>query len=446
LFLFQKYIQPAWYYSLAYKTQVAILLDPAYYTADDHALLAPPAGYETELAKQMDIAWQSLQKGFIPDPNTSRLPLQDICVDDTADNYRFIQRYFGKLKAFYILSIRLLSFYNPVVELWAFLRTSKQPRIKLYDWHKTYEQFLTFESPLLQQKPLVTVIIPTLNRYPYLKDVLADLEQQTYQHFEVLVCDQSEPLDELFYSGWKLNLTLIPQTEKALWLARNRCIQAARGEYILLFDDDSRVEPNWIEHHIRCLDYFNTSISAGVTHTLVGHGLSPKESYFHLSDVFDTGNAMVKRTVFESVGLFDRQFEKQRMGDGEFGLRALLGSFPSISNPYAKRLHLKVETGGLRQMGSWDALRPKNLLAPRPVPSVLYYIRKYYGNRQALLYILQNVPFSFVPYRFKKSKMLKLVSLLLIPILLPLIVLTTGRSWRAATRKLRQGPIIPTLS
>lgn len=446
MFLFIQYITPNWYYNLAHKTRVPVFQEISELSEEDRALLSSVDAYDTELAKQADCAYQALQKGIIPERLKTAVGMQGRIVHDLNDNYRFIQRYFGWHKAIYVLLIRLCTLHNPFAELYAYLKSTRQTRINPFKQHKDHGAYLTFKSRLLQERPLITVVIPTLNRYPYLKDVLTDLENQTYQHFEVLVCDQSEPVDESFYQGWNLNLTLIQQTEKALWLARNSCIQAAKGEYILLFDDDSRVESDWIEQHLRCLDYFNVSISAGVTHTLVGHGLSPKESYFHLSDVFDTGNAMIRRLVFEAVGLFDRQFEKQRMGDGEFGLRALLGGFSPVSNPYAKRIHLKVETGGLREMGSWDALRPIKLLAPRPVPSVLYYVRKYFGDKQAIFYILQNVPFSFIPYKFKKSRLLKLLSLCFIPVLLPLILWTAGRSWLEATNKLRKGPIIPKLS
>jgi glycosyltransferase involved in cell wall biosynthesis len=431
---------------LAHKTKVPVFQEISELSDEDRTLLSSADIYNTESAKQADYAYQALQKGIIPEwRRKTKVGMQDRIVHDLNDNYLFIQRYFGWHKATYVLLIRLCTLHNPFAELYAYQKSTRQTRINPFQQHKDHGEYLTFKSRLLQERPLITVVIPTLNRYPYLKDVLADLEKQTYQHFEVLVCDQSEPVDKSFYEGWSLNLTLILQTEKALWLARNSCIKAAKGEYILLFDDDSRVESDWIEQHLRCLDYFNVSISAGVTHTLVGHGLSPKETYFHLSDVFDTGNAMVRRSVFETVGLFDRQFEKQRMGDGEFGLRALLGGFAPVSNPYSKRTHLKVETGGLRQMGSWDALRPKNLLAPRPVPSVIYYIRKYFGDKQAILYIIQNVPFSFIPYKFKKSKLLKILSINIIPFTLPLILWTTWCSWRESTKKLRQGSLIPVL-
>ena len=42
-------------------------------------------------------------------------------------------------------------------------------------------------------------------------------------------------------------------------------------------------------------------------------------------------------------------------------------------------------------MGSWDAFRPKSILAPRPVPSVLYYYRKYFGNKAAKLAVVKEV-------------------------------------------------------
>jgi glycosyltransferase involved in cell wall biosynthesis len=243
-----------------------------------------------------------------------------------------------------------------------------------------------------------------------------------------------------------LNIQLIQQEDKALWLARNRSIQMAKGEYILLFDDDSRVETNWISNHLKCLDFFKVKISAGVTHTLVGHGLGKKESYFHLSDVFDTGNSMVHIDVFKQVGLFDRQFEKMRMGDGEFGLRAILRGFLVVSNPFAKRIHLKVETGGLRQMGSWDALRPKSLFAPRPVPSVLYLARKYFGNTAAKFYLIQNIPFSFIPYKFKKSKYLKLGFLVILPLLVPVMLVVVIKSWSKASQMLNEGAKITQLT
>src|SRR5690606_23317657 len=149
--------------------------------------------------------------------------------------------------------------------------------------------------------------------------------------------------------------------------------------------------------------------------------------------------------VFYTTGLFDRQFEKQRMGDGEFGLRAYLNGFKNISNPKAKRIHLKVAQGGLRQMGSWDGWRPKKLLAPRPIPSVLYLSRSYFGTKKSLQMLMTSVLPSIVPYKLKRNKILKLLSLLLFPVLVPLVSCQVMLSWRQASVKIKEGSRIEKL-
>jgi hypothetical protein len=127
------------------------------------------------------------------------------------------------------------------------------------------------------------------------------------------------------------------------------------------------------------------------------------------------------------------------MGDGEFGMRAYLSGFKNISNPVSKRVHLKVSEGGLRQMGSWDAWRPKNIFAPRPIPSVLYLTRKYFGTKAAVFEIAVSVFTSVVPYRFKRNNNLALFGVFIGILFSPFLLISVIRSWRLATIKLEQG-------
>jgi glycosyltransferase involved in cell wall biosynthesis len=292
----------------------------------------------------------------------------------------------------------------------------------------------------------VSVIIPTLNRYPYLKDVLKDLEQQDYSNFEVIVVDQSEPFQEEFYDEFQLNINLIHQEEKALWLARNTAIKQSKGEYILLFDDDSRVDKDWITQHLKTLDFFKADLSSGVSISTQGAKVPANYAHFGISSQLDTGNVLLKKSVFKDLGLFDRQFEKQRMGDGEFGLRAYLSGYKNISNPYAKRLHLKVGSGGLRQMGSWDGFRPKKWLDPRPIPSVVYLFRSYHGNKAARWALLKTVPSSIMPYRYKSNSVMMLVGVLISIVISPLVFFQVWKSWSLASTKLKEGPMIEKIS
>ncbi|MFN4299843.1 MAG: glycosyltransferase family 2 protein [Thermaurantimonas sp.] len=431
---------PVWYNYLPYEGDCPYFPDyDKLSSTSNKTLLNLDLAYSCREVTKIDAAYQAWNKGFILQDPTIKLNTEGI-KPTISDNYRFVRKYFHPFWSWYILSLRILTLHNPIKEIAAFIKNLRVRRIDLYEKVYPHEHsFQQFESRLLKSAPKVSVIIPTLNRYHYLRDALNDLEKQYYKNFEVIVVDQSEPFQPEFYEQFHLDLKLIRQEEKALWLARNTAIKLSGAEYLLLFDDDSRVAPDWISQHLKCLDYFNAEISSGVSISAVGAKIPENYSFFRWGDQVDTGNVMIHRRVFEKVGLFDRQFEKQRQGDGEFGLRAYLAGFKNVSNPYAKRLHLKVGEGGLRQMGSWDGFRPKSWLAPRPVPSVLYLTRKYFGNKAAIHSLLTGVPPSLIPYRFKRQPILLLFGSLLVFPFFPFVCWQVFKSWRIADKMLKEG-------
>ncbi|MDX1462854.1 MAG: glycosyltransferase family A protein [Marinirhabdus sp.] len=437
-FKFLMYLQPVRYFSVPRKNGSYIY--PKFESIPDSILQTVTAHpkYTSEAARHYDLVWQALHIGYTNGDSFyekfETLPVKD--------EYVFVRSYFNAVWSIYILFLRLVSFKNPIVELRAFLYAKSVQKQQLAKKALAYSDFLTFPSQLLAEKPLVSVIIPTLNRYEYLRDVLHDLEKQTYSNFDVIVVDQSDDFSAEFYSEFNLKINLKHQTEKALWLARNTAIEVSKAEYLLFFDDDSRVYPEWIANHLRCLEYFKADGSSGVSLSTIGDSIPEHYSYFRISDQLDTGNVLLKKSVFRQIGMYDRQFEKQRMGDGEFGMRMFVNGLINISNPHASRVHLKVGTGGLRQMGSWDAFRPKKWLAPRPIPSVLYFYRRYFGVKRTQFALLKTLPPSIIPYRFKKSRKLKLLGIFVSVFLLPIIMIQVYLSWKKASRKINEGPQI----
>jgi glycosyltransferase involved in cell wall biosynthesis len=438
LFLFLKCLQPTHYFQLFRNDGTSLFPTIENLPREIVEQLDPDPKFKSEKAREYDLSWQAVNKGYIGNAETY-ISFEKIPV---VDEYRFLRKYFHPVWVFYVLMLRFFSFKNPFREISAW---KKSGDVKRSDYLKNpilYDDWNSFKSLLVEEKPFVSVVIPTLNRYEYLKDVLEDLEKQDYKNFEVIIVDQSNPFQNDFYKKFNLDIMLVQQTERALWLARNHAVEISKGEYILLFDDDSRVEPDWVVNHLKCLDFFDADISSGVSVSTVGAEVPENYSFFRISDQIDTGNVMLKKQIFKEIGLFDRQFEKQRMGDGEYGLRAYLNGYKNISNPHAGRIHLKVGSGGLREMGSWDAFRPKKLFAPRPIPSVLYLYRKYYGTKRSLLAILKTVPQSIIPYRYKKNKKMLVLGLLISLFLFPFVVLQVVISWRLASKKLREGALI----
>lgn len=437
IFTFLKYLQPTHYFSLQRDDGTFVFPNTSHLPDEVLLHLIKDKGYSDADAIAYDLSWQAIKLGYIGAhatySNFKKLPVKD--------EYRFIKKNFHPVWSIYILLIRLVSLKNPFVEIPAWLASRSVQRVSLQDISLTYSDYYTSPSSLIEKKPLVTVVIPTLNRYTYLKNVLNDFEKQTYTNFEIVVVDQSQPYQEDFYSKFGLNIKLVRQEEPALWLARNTAVEKAEGTIIALSEDDVRIEKDWIENHLKCLDFFNAEISAGVFFP-EGRGIPKERSFFATASQFATGNAALYKTVFKKVGLFDRQFERQRMGDGEFGLRCYLAGIKSVSTPYASCIDVKAGTGGLREMGSWDAFRPKKWFSPRPVPSVLYFFIRYFGASRARWELLKTIPPSIIPYKFKKSKPMLVLGIIISFFVVPILLVQVRISWRRATVKIKQGPKI----
>ena len=305
-----------------------------------------------------------------------------------------------------------------------------------------YDNYETYKSKLIKSSPFISIIIPTLNRYKNLESVLKDLQIQTYKNFEIIIIDQSKPFKPDFYKMFSLNIKVIFQKNRALWKARNLGIKNSSADFFLFLDDDSRLKKTWIFEHLKCIDFFKADISAGVSISKIGAPIPTNYNFFRIADQLDTGNVLIRKKVFKKCGLFDLQFEKMRMGDGEFGIRACLNGFKIIHNPLSKRTHLKVKKGGLREMGSWDGLRPKNIFNLRPIPSVLYFYRSYWGDSNSLFSMIQTIPFSLTPYSLKGRYNGYLISIVLFIIFYPLIIYQVYKSWKISDEMIKKGPII----
>ncbi len=439
-----KYVKPIWFFHLIPET----LPQPKEKNIKSSSIHTNLSSAVFNLAdaelEEWGIACKKVMAGFISSDVISSF-FQRKQKITPAELYSFIRKMYKPVWAWLTLVQRLLRFHHPFHELHGFYSTRRVRQVNVYQNPCVYKLYNNFNSTLIESSPLVNIIIPTFNRPTSLQKVLLDLNDQTYENFKVIIIDQSEKNITIENEEYSFPIRVLEQKEPALWQARNRGINESEGDYLLFLDDDSRVNNNWIYEHLKCLDYFQAEISSGISISKVGADVPENYSFFRLSDQLDTGNVMIKKTVFQMVGLFDEQFERMRMGDGEFGVRSYLKGYINISNPFASREHLKDKDGGLRVWGHWDAFRPKNIFSPRPVPSVLYLYRKYWGDEAARLQLFQSIPLSFCPYNLKSNKWGIGMSLLLFLFVFPLAIYQTLTSWRLSSIMLQEKSKIPNL-
>lgn len=108
-------------------------------------------------------------------------------------------------------------------------------------------------------KPKVSVIIGIYNCASYLQEALDSLYNQTFQDFEIILCDDgsSDNTYEIAKANASShsNIVLLRNNKnKGLNYTLNKCLKEAKGEYIARMDGDDISLPTRFEKEIEFLD------------------------------------------------------------------------------------------------------------------------------------------------------------------------------------------------
>ncbi|MDX5979972.1 glycosyltransferase, partial [Exiguobacterium profundum] len=103
--------------------------------------------------------------------------------------------------------------------------------------------------------PIVSIVIPAYKRETELTELLESLTVQTFQQFEVLVMNNEGPPKQHLLAPFlnQLDARVIEVGENHHVRARNRGVLEARGDVILLLDDDDLLMPTHLEEGLRDL-------------------------------------------------------------------------------------------------------------------------------------------------------------------------------------------------
>lgn len=365
---------------------------------------------------------------------------------DEHDRFLFLARTFGAKWVRYSAVRRALATKRPL-RTWRGLQSAT----------RTHAASPKLRADLVLRDPVpcdldvsVSVVLPTLGRYELLRPLLEQLCEQTVRPHEILVIDQNDPekRDHELYAAFEdRGVRVIWQTERGQWISRNAAVQQSTGDWIAFIDDDSEIEPDFLARHLEGLARYDADLTTGASLAVVGAPIPANYAFFRVADQWDSGNGMCRRTLFASMGLFDQQFDRQRRGDAEFGLRVQLAGGLVVHVPDATRIHLKAESGGLRTFGSWDGFRHKDRSGPLPVPSMLYYTQRYHSERQRREDLFLGLVQGIVPYHLKRraSPVQWLGFLAGEVVHVPGTIRRVRRSQELAAEMVAEGPKIPEL-
>jgi glycosyltransferase involved in cell wall biosynthesis len=295
----------------------------------------------------------------------------------------------------------------------------------------------------------VSVLIPTLDRYAYLRTVLGQLRQQTVLPAQVIVVDQTpceRKQPELYQEFRDLPMEVIQLTTAGQCTARNAGLRIARADYVLFIDDDDEIPPDLIESHLRTLSACGADVSCGIADEA---GAGPMPAHFRIfraSDVFPTNNTMMRRDVLLRSGLFDLAYDRGARADGDLGIRIYRSGALMVLNPAIRVFHHRAPRGGLRQHRArvTTAASSRRSLFRLHLPSVTeaYLLRRHFTRRQLREAMWLR---AFASLNVQGGLALKILKALIGAIRIPHTIWRLRRVLRQSREMMRRFPEIPSL-
>ena len=225
---------------------------------------------------------------------------------------------------------------------------------------------------MVNVQPLVSVIIPNWNGKRFLAECMDSIKEQTFSDFEIILVDNgsTDGSAEFVEDRYGESVRIIRNKENLGFAGGNNVgIRSARGEYIVLLNNDTLVEPTYLEALVKAIgsdrqvgmwsskvySYYRRDRVEAAGELIYWDGLNrargqyeqDRGQYDELEEIFFPPGCggMYRKSLFEEIGLFDEDFFAYG-DDAEIGIRARLAGWKCIYVPKAVVYHKNSGSSG----------------------------------------------------------------------------------------------------
>lgn len=180
--------------------------------------------------------------------------------------------------------------------------------------------------------PLVSVVIPALNEEKYLPRCLESLTKQSYKNLEIIISD-GHSTDNTVDIAKKFKAKVVINPHPTIPSARQRGVEASRGEIIVGVDADTYYPPAHIQHIVEDFLKDEKIVAVGGGARFPAHpwwvhlgwktvySISALLSQVGIVGYFPAFNFSFRRDAFDKIGGYNTYMD---YGGDEFDLRTRL--------------------------------------------------------------------------------------------------------------------------
>ena len=261
--------------------------------------------------------------------------------------------------------------------------------------------------------PLVSIVIPNWNGKKFLEDCIDSLKSQTQSNLEIIVVDNDSKDDSVTYleNHFPEVKVIIHDDNLGFGAANNTGIRVAQGRYLMMLNNDTKLEPDCIEELIKAIekdDAYGSCASkilladednlldvAGIAVCLdglsIGRGrLESGANFNEEEEVFFASDCacLYRKEMLDDIALSNEIYDEDFFAyadETDMGWRAQLAGWKCIYNPKAVVYHRHSASSGTyspfkaflcERNRIWVAV--KSLPFPFLVRGLLYTMLRYF--------------------------------------------------------------------
>ena len=198
-------------------------------------------------------------------------------------------------------------------------------------------------------EPLISICIPAYNCEKYIRETLNCLCAQTYHHIEIIVVNDgsTDDTENLVKEAGDKRITLLNVTNGGAARARNTAYQNAKGDYIIFFDADDFVKPDFIAKQLDKIQgrkdavvlalwgrFYNDDLHIFKLNDTPVNEMTFKEwikiYWYHCNPMTNPGRVLIPAVLIEQAGLWNESLNLN--DDLEFFTRVFLKTGKIIFN------------------------------------------------------------------------------------------------------------------
>jgi GT2 family glycosyltransferase len=242
--------------------------------------------------------------------------------------------------------------------------------------------------------PLVSIVSVNYNTDKITAELLRSLRQVTYPNLEILIVDNASATDAGYLAKQFPEIKFIQNTKNEGFAGgNNRGIVQASGEVLLLLNNDTEVEPGFIEPII---ELFRTDARIGIISSKIRYFNSPGTIQYAGGEQINTLTARGKfiGTGEQDHGQYDQPHQTYLAHGAAMAIRRSvfnrIGLLPEVYFLYYEELDFCEHA---QRAGFTIWYQPQSLVLHKESMSVgkISALKVYYQNRNRLLFIRRNV-------------------------------------------------------